>query len=221
MNGRVEEHGLHVWLGYYDNTFAMMRELLRGARPARTRARHARSGRSTDAFFASDQVGLFDDLGDAAGSGVSWSPWLGHFTGNDLVPGDPQSQRLSFTPLDIVRRSIRLLGDFFVSIDDPIARTVSMSTSPEPPRSGRSALTAGVIRSSVALAVEALDALETTMRLAGPTVRSDTLLGPVVRVRGPRLATIADRAPEPRRLGPRRHPDVALGLGRSWPRSAG
>ena len=25
-NGRIEEHGLHVWLGYYDNAFRLLRE---------------------------------------------------------------------------------------------------------------------------------------------------------------------------------------------------
>ena len=25
-SGRVEEHGLHVWLGFYENSFRMMRE---------------------------------------------------------------------------------------------------------------------------------------------------------------------------------------------------
>ena len=26
FNGRIEEHGLHLWLGYYDNAFQLMRE---------------------------------------------------------------------------------------------------------------------------------------------------------------------------------------------------
>jgi uncharacterized protein with NAD-binding domain and iron-sulfur cluster len=26
VNGRIEEHGLHIWLGFYDNAFRMMRE---------------------------------------------------------------------------------------------------------------------------------------------------------------------------------------------------
>ena len=25
-SGRIEEHGLHIWLGFYDNAFRMMRE---------------------------------------------------------------------------------------------------------------------------------------------------------------------------------------------------
>ena len=26
VNGRIEEHGLHIWLGYYDNAFRLVRE---------------------------------------------------------------------------------------------------------------------------------------------------------------------------------------------------
>ena len=25
-NGRIEEHGLHIWLGYYENAFGLLRE---------------------------------------------------------------------------------------------------------------------------------------------------------------------------------------------------
>ena len=28
--GRIEEHGLHVWLGYYDNAFRLIREVYDG-----------------------------------------------------------------------------------------------------------------------------------------------------------------------------------------------
>ena len=33
-NGRIEEHGLHVWFGCYDNAFRLLRGVLRGAAPA-------------------------------------------------------------------------------------------------------------------------------------------------------------------------------------------
>jgi uncharacterized protein with NAD-binding domain and iron-sulfur cluster len=26
LNGRIEEHGLHLWLGYYENSFRLLRE---------------------------------------------------------------------------------------------------------------------------------------------------------------------------------------------------
>lgn len=74
------------------------------------------------------RVGLFDDLNRLdPRAGPGWVPWLGDFTTNSLVPGDPASQSGSFTPLDIVRRSIRLLVDFFVSIDEHVTPVMSMS----------------------------------------------------------------------------------------------
>ena len=38
-NGRIEEHGLHVWLGFYDNAFRLAPLLLRGARSPAHRPR--------------------------------------------------------------------------------------------------------------------------------------------------------------------------------------
>ncbi|HEV7882041.1 MAG TPA: FAD-dependent oxidoreductase, partial [Solirubrobacteraceae bacterium] len=35
-HGRIEEHGLHVWLGYYDNAFRVMREVYEELDRART-----------------------------------------------------------------------------------------------------------------------------------------------------------------------------------------
>ena len=40
-NGRIEEHGLHLWLGYYENSFRLLREcyaeLDRPVRPVTSR----------------------------------------------------------------------------------------------------------------------------------------------------------------------------------------
>jgi len=170
MYDRIEEHGLHIWLGYYDNAFAMMRECYDELDRARTHP--GCPIRSVeDAFFPSVRVGLFDRHVDGhpeRGAAGSWVPWLGDFTSNDLVPGDPSSQSASFTPLDIVRRSMRLLADFFVSIDEQVAPVMSMSASPLPPRMGGS-VASGVIHTVAALAIEALAA---TDALLGPLMRS-------------------------------------------------
>ena len=166
VHDRIEEHGLHVWLGYYDNTFAMMRQCYDEL--DRSRTDPGCPIRSVqDAFFPSVRVGLFDQLGQD-GAAASWIPWLGDFTANPLLPGDPASQSASFTPLDIVRRSIQLLADFFVSIDERVAPVMSMSGSPLPPRVGGS-ISSGVIHTVAALAIEALAAV-------------DALLDPVRRV---------------------------------------
>ena len=57
--GRVEEHGLHVWLGFYENAFRLLRECY---------AELGRDPRASplatwqDAFFADSYVGIADPL---------------------------------------------------------------------------------------------------------------------------------------------------------------
>jgi uncharacterized protein with NAD-binding domain and iron-sulfur cluster len=76
---RIEEHGLHVWFGFYDNAFSVMRkayeELERPAgHPLPT---------LEDAFKGCDEIVLYDrqDKG--------WIPLSFNPLPNDLVPGEP------------------------------------------------------------------------------------------------------------------------------------
>ena len=201
VHGRVEEHGLHVWLGYYDNAFAMMRECYDELDRARSDPRcPIRS--VDDAFFPSVRVGLFDQHGQQ-GAADSWVPWLGDFTSNPLVPGDPASQSASFTPLDIVRRSLQLLADFFVSIDERVAPVMSISGSPRPPRIGGS-MRSGVMHTVAALAVEALAAVESMLaplrRMSGNGAEvvgaAAPLLDLVDRLAGGARSALLERAAE-------------------------
>ena len=57
---RIEEHGLHVWFGFYDNAFRPDARRLRGARPADRRA----AGDLEDAFKPCDELVLYDRQGD-------------------------------------------------------------------------------------------------------------------------------------------------------------
>ena len=54
--GRIEEHGLHVWLGYYDNAFAMLRACY--AELEQSRAGNP-FGPWREAFVAESDIGLF------------------------------------------------------------------------------------------------------------------------------------------------------------------
>lgn len=76
--GRVEEHGLHIWLGFYENAFAMMREC------------YAEAARSTDvfgdwrdAFLPEPEIGLYAPHGPG-----SWQIWHGRFSPRPGLPGD-------------------------------------------------------------------------------------------------------------------------------------
>lgn len=80
-SGRIEEHGLHVWLGFYDNAFRMMRECygeLADADPA------SPYGDWRDAFLPESDVGLFTPT-ETGG----WQKWSAHFPPQPGLPGDP------------------------------------------------------------------------------------------------------------------------------------
>jgi uncharacterized protein with NAD-binding domain and iron-sulfur cluster len=85
---RIEEHGIHVWLGCYQNAFAMMRQC------------YAELGRPpnvplaqwTDAFQPWPDVGVMEQIG--TGNGIHWVPWIEHFAVNDQIPGNNQAPSL-------------------------------------------------------------------------------------------------------------------------------
>ena len=64
---RIEEHGLHMWMGFYENAFRLMRECYAelGRDPATSRFADWR-----DAFSPASTVGLADQSPDG-----SWHTW--------------------------------------------------------------------------------------------------------------------------------------------------
>lgn len=79
---RIEEHGLHLWFGCYDNAFAMMcrcyKELDRQSGPIQT---------IDDAFVGQDESVLMERLGD------NYLPWRIKFPPNDEPVGEPPTVR--------------------------------------------------------------------------------------------------------------------------------
>lgn len=76
---RIEEHGLHVWFGFYDNAFRVMRDAYEElARPAGTPL-----ATFEDAFHPCDQLVLYDRQGDG------WHALRFDCPRNLLRPGDP------------------------------------------------------------------------------------------------------------------------------------
>jgi uncharacterized protein with NAD-binding domain and iron-sulfur cluster len=114
VNGRIEEHGLHVWLGYYDNAFRVMRDCYAELDRARTDP-SCPIRDWTDAFRPAPHVGL------ASGND---SPWVALFSDNDDLPGDPDVRDTPLSFQELLLRGLRLIGDF--------ARSVSRA--PEPGR---------------------------------------------------------------------------------------
>jgi uncharacterized protein with NAD-binding domain and iron-sulfur cluster len=133
--GRIHEHGLHVWLGYYDNAFALMRECYEELDRAATDPRcPVQSWR--DAFRPSQAIGV------AEPAGAGWDHWIATFATNRLLPGERGATGIS--PAGFVDRSLTLLWDLLVSLDGRAPTTVSaLSTSAVAPRRGRDAADLG------------------------------------------------------------------------------
>ncbi len=78
---RIEEHGLHLWMGYYENAFRLLRECYA---ELRRDPRTQRFADWSDAFFpAHSNVAM--DSSPSAG----WVPWHVHFPPAPGLPGDP------------------------------------------------------------------------------------------------------------------------------------
>jgi len=105
-DGRIEEHGLHVWLGYYDNAFRLMREIYEHLDREQTDPEcPVRTWR--DAFLPSDEVVVFDrHRGE-------WMPWAAQFRRNAQIPGLAGGEP---TLDDLVRRGLGLVADLSASI---------------------------------------------------------------------------------------------------------
>ncbi len=77
MGERIEEHGLHIWLGFYENAFEMIQKVYseldrpEGA-PLRT---------WQDAFKPQDFIVHMENIKD------EWLPWYLNFPPNDKIPG--------------------------------------------------------------------------------------------------------------------------------------
>lgn len=121
-NGRIEEHGLHLWLGYYENAFRLLRECYSALdRPATDPG--APIGTWDEALLPVDVVGLEDLRGE------HWHHWLGRFSPNDLLPGEPDGAPATLTPADVLSRALRLVLDFLDSLpDDPPATAEAAAT---------------------------------------------------------------------------------------------
>ena len=75
--GRIEEHGLHVWAGFYENGFRMMQQVY-GALPPDPE-NPIRGWQ--DAFKKHSQVMIYEQIGGR------WIDWPMDFPENDAVPG--------------------------------------------------------------------------------------------------------------------------------------
>jgi uncharacterized protein with NAD-binding domain and iron-sulfur cluster len=148
VNGRIEEHGLHIWLGSYENAFGLLRECYDELDRATTDPTAP-----IQAWF--EAMVPADDLGLADRWGSDWLTWLGTFRRNTRLPGDGAGTGREMTAVGFVERALQLIMDFIDSQEDSAGAALLLSTSPSPPPSpGRSVdeLRRGILATLLSLA---------------------------------------------------------------------
>jgi uncharacterized protein with NAD-binding domain and iron-sulfur cluster len=113
---RIEEHGLHIWFGCYDNAFDMLGrchdELDALARDGGQERWPLAFTSMADSFSAQTEISVTDH------DGCSWKLWKADFFDNDRsVPWDvPAGGREDPTALSYLRRSLYLAADLAWSL---------------------------------------------------------------------------------------------------------
>ncbi|MEM1179865.1 MAG: FAD-dependent oxidoreductase [Acidobacteriota bacterium] len=110
VDGRIEEHGLHLFLGYYENAFQLLRdcyaELDRDPQACRIVDCH-------DAFSPDPVVTLADDSPSGA-----WKWWTAFFPTWDELPGEPGEAPRRFTITGYLLRAVELVDTLLRSARD-------------------------------------------------------------------------------------------------------
>ena len=110
-NGRIEEHGLHLWLGYYENAFRLLRECYAELDRPRTRP-----GGADPHLARRDAPGR--DRRPRGPTGRRLAPLARQFTPNDLLPGEPDATGRDLAVADVLRRALQLITDFLDSLPE-------------------------------------------------------------------------------------------------------
>jgi uncharacterized protein with NAD-binding domain and iron-sulfur cluster len=104
---RIEEHGLHLWMGFYENAFRLMRECYAELDADESR----RLARFEDAFSPAPNVAVADRV---AGTD-DWDFWVAHFLAGRGLPGDPTDPLGPMTVLGYMSRCAALVGELIRS----------------------------------------------------------------------------------------------------------
>ena len=99
-DGRIEEHGLHLWMGWYENAFRILREC------------YDELGRDWQAaFHPAPLVAVTDRLADG-----TWQPWARVFPPTEGLPGDPVAAPMRWTVAEYMKRAAALLRALIESL---------------------------------------------------------------------------------------------------------
>ena len=166
--GRIEEHGLHVWMGWYENAFRLVREC------------YAELGRDPrtcpiadwrEAFAPAPFVGVAEHDGNGR-----WNVWKSLVPPTDGLPGDPPPDGPRWSMRDYLVRTAVLLRGLFQALqtarDGPSASDGAGAGEPAP-----EAVLGGIARlleygelATLAGLIQGAALLETVASLAGDQV---------------------------------------------------
>jgi uncharacterized protein with NAD-binding domain and iron-sulfur cluster len=105
---RVEEHGLHIWQGFYENAFRLMRECYGElGRDPKT----CRFADWSDAFFPDPHVGMVEPSQKGG-----WLTWTAFFPTSEGLPGDPLTTHNPFTMMSYLTRTVDLLRTLLLGV---------------------------------------------------------------------------------------------------------
>jgi len=121
---RIEEHGLHLWMGSYENAFRLIRECYKELKRDRRKCRIADW---RDAFSPAPFIGLAEQ----AKNGSYWN-FLSYFPPGDGLPGDPISENDPFTVTSYLARTASILRTLLVAVQAERSRRTSPSAREEP-----------------------------------------------------------------------------------------
>ncbi|EHB58323.1 amine oxidase [Mycolicibacterium rhodesiae JS60] len=124
-HNRIEEHGLHIWLGSYENAFALLRECY--AELDRENTDPGCPVQTWDqALTPAEELGMADRFGD------DWLIWSGKFSRTPELPGEPGATGRELTVVEFAARTLRLLLDFAESLSAATGKDLTLSVSPQP-----------------------------------------------------------------------------------------
>ncbi|MEM7520312.1 MAG: NAD(P)-binding protein [Pseudomonadota bacterium] len=109
--GRIEEHGLHLWMGFYENAFRLMREAY--AELDRPEGHPIRTWE--DAFVPDNFVGVTEKGGTS-----QWKNWSAYFPPAAGQPGDPLEGSDPFSLRGYMIRCVLLVRTLVLSVQDNI-----------------------------------------------------------------------------------------------------
>jgi len=156
-SGRVEEHGLHVWLGFYENSFRMMRECY-----AELEASPEGSpfGSWREAFLPETEVGLF-----SRSVSSDWRKWSARFPSRPGLPGDPLPPGATASMAGYLQQAIAMLRTLIMDVE---VRPVTESPEGGEPGDILAAMAgwlSGSTFTGAALIVEGLGLLSSALRI--------------------------------------------------------